>query len=304
LPASARPFTDRPIELSRGSIAGKEYQVAIVLAGLSALMYGAADFCGGMAARRAPLPAVLASSQAVGLAVALVASLLLGFPLPAALDLAWGALAGVCGAAGIAALYTALATTVVAVASPLAAVIGAVIPVFLGVAAGEKPGLPAWTGIFLGVAAIALLTAGPSAPGTDGAVRRAAFLGVLAGLGFGLFFFWISRTSHASGLWPLVSARVATVSLVALFAGLTGRSLRFSAAGVPMIILSGALDMGANIAFLLASRTGMLSISAAVAALYPGPTVVLAWIVLRERITGLRVFGLALALAGVALISA
>ncbi|HVP17823.1 MAG TPA: DMT family transporter [Spirochaetia bacterium] len=278
--------------------------MAIVLAGLSALMYGAADFCGGMAARRAPLPAVLVSSQAVGLAVALGGSLAFGFHSASVSDLAWGALAGVCGTAGIAALYTALATTVVAVASPLAAITGAAIPVLLGVASGERPGIPAWAGILLGAAAVVLLTVGPDPPGKNGNVRRAALLGILAGLGFGLFFFAISRTSHASGLWPLVAARVATVGLVVAFAGLTGRSLRFSAAGAPMIVLSGVLDMGANIAFLLASRAGMLSISAAVAALYPGPTVVLAWIVLRERITGLRVLGLGLALAGVALISA
>lgn len=278
--------------------------MAILLAGLSALMYGAADFCGGMATRRAPLPAVLASSQAVGLVVAAVASLAFGFHLTAPSDLAWGALAGVSGATGIAALYYALATTVVAVASPLAAVTGAVIPVLLGVAAGERPGSLAWVGIGMGVCAIALLTAGPSKSPRERAVRRAALLGVLAGLGFGLFFFSISRTSHASGLWPLVAARIATVSLVVLFAVAARRPLRLSKASLPMVLLSGGLDMGANIAFLLASRSGMLSISAAVAALYPGPTVILAWILLKERVTAPRVVGLALALPGVALISA
>ena len=277
--------------------------MTVFLAALSALMYGAADFCGGMATRKTPLPAVLASSQAIGLVVAVAASLAFGFHLSAASDLAWGALAGVCGAAGIAALYTALATTVVAVASPLAAVTGAVIPVVLGVAAGERPDVAAWVGIALGACAIVLLTAGPSTSAREGSVRRASFLGVSAGLGFGLFFFFISRTSHASGLWPLVAARVATVSLVVLFSAVGRRSLHLSPAGLPMVFLSGTLDMGANIAFLLASRTGMLSISAAVAALYPGPTVILAWIILKERVTPARVVGLGLALVGVALIS-
>ena len=278
--------------------------MSILYAGLSALMYGAADFCGGMAVRRAPLPAVLASSQAIGLVVALAASLAFGFRLASPVDLLWGALAGVSGAAGIAALYSALASTVVAVASPLAAVTGAVIPVLLGVAGGERPGAAAWVGMVLGACAIVLLTGGSSKSARGEAVRRAAFLGALAGLGFGLFFFAVSRTSHASGLWPLVAARVATVSLVTLFVILTRSPMRLSAASVPMVVLSGTLDMSANIAFLLASRSGMLSISAAVAALYPGPTVILAWIVLREKVTPLRVAGLALALAGVALISA
>ncbi|HUI70077.1 MAG TPA: DMT family transporter [Spirochaetia bacterium] len=278
--------------------------MAIFFAGLSALMYGAADFCGGMATRKAHLAAVLASSQAIGLVVAVVASVAFGFRPAAPGDLVWGIVSGVCGTAGIAALYSALATTEVAVASPLAAVTGAVIPVALGVLAGERPGVAAWVGIVLGVSAIVLLTAGSSASHRQGAIRRAALLGVLAGLGFGLFFFAISKTSRSSGLWPLVAARVATVSLVTVFLLLTRKPVRLSRGSLPYVMLSGALDMGANIAFLLASRSGMLSISAAVAALYPGPTVILAWIVLRERVTAPRVIGLALALAGVALISA
>jgi len=278
--------------------------VAVLLAGLSALMYGAADFCGGLATRRNSVFAVLAISQAVGLALALAASAFLGVGLPGPVDLLWGALGGVCGAFGLAALYTALANTVVAVASPTAAVVGAGIPVILGVAAGERPGALAWIGIALAVPAIALLTSGPAgAARGGGAARRAALLGLAAGLGFGLFFFAVSRTSRGSGLWPLLAARLSTISLIALFALFTGRSLRVSRTNIPLLLLSGTLDMGANIAFLLASRAGMLTIAAVIASLYPGPTVLLAWMVFRERLTGMRLAGLALALAGVALIS-
>jgi drug/metabolite transporter (DMT)-like permease len=209
--------------------------------------------------------------------------------------------AGVAGAAGIGALYTAIATTPVAVASPLAAVVGAMIPVLLGVASGERPSTTAWAGIALAFPAILLLTAGRVREESRSAVRRAVVLGTAAGLGFGLFFFAISRTSGESGLWPLVAARCATVGLVVAFAGITRRSLRPTA--LPFVALSGALDMAANIAFLLASRIGMLTIAAVVTSLYPGPTVLLALLVFRERIGLLRVAGLALAVAGVALIS-
>jgi drug/metabolite transporter (DMT)-like permease len=266
-------------------------------------MYGAADFCGGMGTRKSPLLAVLGLSQLVGLVLALGTSLLLRHALPTAGDLAWGAVSGVCGTAGLAALYTAMATTPVAVASPVAAVVGAVIPVLLGVALGERPGSPAWIGIGLAIPAIILLSLGPAGNGKTGLVRRAVLLGTAAGIGFGLFFFAISRTSHASGLWPLVTARASTISIVALFALFSGRSLRPARSGLPLILVSGVLDMGANIAFLLASRAGMLSTVAVVSSLYPGPTVLLAWLVLRQRLTPLRVFGLILALAGVALIS-
>jgi drug/metabolite transporter (DMT)-like permease len=277
--------------------------MAILLAGLSALMYGGADFCGGLATRRSTVLPVLVFSQLVGLLIAVGGAFVLGQPVPSPRDLAWGAVAGLCGTAGLAALYTAIATTPVAVASPIAAVSGAVIPVLLGVASGERPDTLAWVGIALAFPAILLLTMSPGGKGKDLApARRAALLGLAAGVGFGLFFFAISRTGHASGLWPLASARVATITVTVVFALVRSRPL-LPGGGWAVLLLSGALDMGANIAFLLASRLGMLSIAAVVAALYPGPTVFLACIVFRERLTLPRAAGLALALAGVALIS-
>lgn len=278
--------------------------MAILLAGLSALLYGAADFCGGLAARKSPLFAVLVLSQGIGLVLAVVASAVLGVGLPPVRDLAWGALAGVCGAVGIATLYSALAATIIAVASPVAAVIGAAIPMLLGVTTGDRPGILAWIGIALAIPAIVLLTAGPVEKGGGEKLRRAVWLGIAAGASFGLFFSAISRTSAGSGLWPLASARVTVVALVLLFALFSRRSLRVTASNLPVVALAGLLDMGANIAFLLASRSGMLTIVAVISSLYPGPTVLLAWLALRERMSRLRVAGLMLALAGVALISA
>ena len=266
-------------------------------------MYGSADFYGGLAARKSPLLTVLLISQSVGLVVAVVASFLLGTRLPGAADLAWGAAAGICGAMGLAALYRGLATTIVSVVSPVASVVGAILPVSLGVATGERPAIAAWVGITLAVPAIALLTMSRSSQVPRKTVQRAALLGVLAGTGFGLFFFAISRTTHGSGLWPLAAARVTTMALVGAFALLARRPMAITADALPVILLSGALDMGANVAFLLGSRSGMLSIVAAVAALYPGPTVLLACLLLKERLTVPRIAGLALALAGVALIS-
>ncbi|MGA2642135.1 MAG: DMT family transporter [Spirochaetia bacterium] len=277
--------------------------MGILLAGLSALMYGAGDFCGGLAARKMPVVTVLLFSQLVGFLAAAAAALAFRQPFPDRADLLWGSAAGLCGAAGLAALYRALATTPVAVASPVAAVTGAAIPVILGLVIGERPGSLAWVGIALAVPAIVLLAAGPSERDRRGAARRAAFLGTAAGIGFGLFFFTISRTSAASGLWPLAAARLSTISLVAVFAILARRTLRPVREGFSIVLLSGALDMGANIAFLLASRIGLLSITAVVTSLYPGPTVLLAVIFFRERLTVPRLLGLALAMAGVACIS-
>ena len=277
--------------------------MTIILSAISALLYGGADFCGGLATRRSSILSVLALSQLVGLALALAACTLVVKGGASGVDLAWGAAAGVCGAFGLAALYTALATTIVAVASPIAAVTGAIIPMLIGVAAGERPGALAWAGMGLAVPAIALLASGPTGIGKDGKLRRAVLLGAGAGAGFGLFFAAISRTSPGSGLWPLVAARASTIALVLLFALFSGRSVRASLANLPMILLSGLFDMSANVAFLIASRTGMLTVVAVITSLYPGPTVLLARLVLRERLYFLRLVGIVLALAGVALIS-
>lgn len=277
--------------------------MAILLAGLSALLYGAADFCGGLASRRSAVFAVLVFSQACGLALALSATVALGTAVPAWRDLAWGAAAGAAGAIGIAALYTALATTIVAVASPIAAVVGAVLPLLLGVAMGDRPGVLSWVGVGLAFPAILLLTAGPGGTTGGGKLRRAVLLGIVSGAGFGIFFAAVSRTSAGSGLWPLVAARATTVLFVAGFAGATRRSLRLSRGTVPLAVAAGLMDMGANVAFLLASRSGMLTLVAVISSLYPAPTVVLAWIVMREKVTWPRGAGLALSLAGVALIA-
>ncbi|HUJ74903.1 MAG TPA: EamA family transporter, partial [bacterium] len=111
------------------------------------------------------------------------------------------------------------------------------------------------------------------------------------------------HTSRTSGLWPLAAARVATIALVTVFALVARRPLRPRVQGLPVMLLSGALDMGANIAFLLAARAGLLTITAVITSLYPGPTVILAMIVFREKLTVPRALGLVLALAGVACIS-
>ena len=276
----------------------------IVLAGLSALLYGAGDFCGGLASRRQPVAVVLTFSQTTGLLAAAAAVLVLRQPLPAAADILWGIAGGLAGTAGLAALYRALASTLVAVASPVAAVTGAVVPLLLGLAAGERPGALAGVGISLAVPAIALLASGPAGSARPGIARRAALMGTVAGLGFGLFFFCISRTSHQSGLWPLAAARMVTLLLVTGVAVVKRWPLAPRSAGTAPALLAGVLDMSANIAFLLASRAGLLSVTAVITSLYPGPTVILAMIVFRERLTVPRALGLVLAIAGVACISA
>jgi drug/metabolite transporter (DMT)-like permease len=278
--------------------------MSVAMAALSALLFGAADFSGGVASKRSTVFAVLVFSQIVGGALALAVAPLTAASTPAAADLAWGAAAGLGGAVGLAALYTGLAQTVVAVVSPVAAVVGTVVPILAGLGLGERPAAPAWIGVAVAIPGIVALTAERRAVDAERAtVRKALRLGILAGLGFGVFFVAISRTAPASGLWPLAAARGASVTAVAGLALTLRRPLSLERESVAAALVAGVLDMSANVAFLVAARGGMLILSSVVASLYSAPTVLLAWLVFKERLTPRRVVGLALAVSAVALMS-
>ncbi len=276
--------------------------MSVLLAALSALCYGAADFSGGLAARRSPLVPVLASSQAAGalLALALVAAS--GGAVPAGRDLAWGAVAGVGGAVGLALLYRGLAGGLVAIVSPTAALVGAAIPVAFGVLSGERPSPAALAGSAVCLPAILLLSWERSGLADRGALRSALAHGLLSGTFIGLFFIALARSSPGSGLWPVLAARVGSVALLVVGAALSRQPLAVSRAGALPTLAAGLADMAANVLFLLATREGLLSLAVIVASLYPAPTVLLARVFFREHIPPVRALGLALAVAGVALI--
>lgn len=274
------------------------------LALASALSFGAADFSGGLASRRAPTAAVIFYSQIIGLFLALALAPVVGSGAVSPVDLYFGALSGVAGAFGLFFLYRGLATGLVAIVSPTAAMLGAVVPIGFGLLAGERLASTDWLGITIALPAILLLSWEPTEGGASrGAIRRSFAVGSLAGLGFGLFFILIAETSETSGLWPLAAARVGSISLLFVLA-----LLRSSVPKVPRQSwiptgAAGALDMAANVFFLLAARSGLLTISVVITSLYPGPTVLLAALYFRERLRPFRITGLLLALGSVALMS-
>lgn len=273
----------------------------VVLFGLAAaIVYGAADFTGGYAARRTPALAVVVLSQSAAL-VALAAVLpLLDTPLPPARDLGLGALAGIAGGAGIGFLYRGLAAGRMGVVAPTTAVGAACLPVVAGMVLGERPGPIALLGVAVALVAVVAVSA---APGEDASGRRGLADAVIAGIGFGVFFIVLSRVAEDAGLWPLLTART-SIPVVGAAALLTRTPLRTPPAMLPVIALAGILDMAANVLFLLATQTGLLSLAAVLTSLYPASTVLLARVVLGERLGRLQAIGVALALTGAALIAA
>lgn len=275
--------------------------MALILATLSSLIFGVADFAGALAARRVPAVTVVVGAHLTGLVgLSAVASLFAPGPPPAA-DLGWGVLAGLGGSVGIALLYHALATTPMSVTAPVAAVVGTAVPVVFGVIIGERPDPVAWVGMVLVIPALLLIPARGEAG--SGSSMRALGLGSAVGVFFGLFGILISRTGDASGIWPLVAARATSVALMIGVALAWHRPVVPRRHAWPLACTAGLLDSAANVLFVLAVRMELLSLVAVIMAMYPASTVGLARIVLDERVHRTQVVGMGIAVVALILIA-
>lgn len=274
--------------------------IAFALALGASVSWGAGDFLGGVAARRLPTLTVLAASQVAGLVAiaALVAAL--GREPFGPDGLALAAAAGAGGAVGLAALYRGLAIGAMAVVAPISAC-SAALPVAYGLARGERPGPLQLAGIGVALAGVALASRERSELGA----RLAAGVGLalVAAAGFGWYYIAIDAAAARDPLWAVLAARGAAAALAVVAAGARG-SLRFPVRRLGLLVAIGLLDVTANGLLVLALRMEYLSLVSVLASLYPLTTVALAYLLLRERIARVQAGGVALALAGVALISA
>ena len=267
----------------------------------AALVYGAGDFLGGLAARRTSLLTVLLLSQGVGLAgIALIATLIGGTASGA--DLLLGAAAGLAGGAGVAMLYRGLATGAMSVVAPITGVVAVVVPVAYGVAQGERPAALQFAGIALALAAVALL--GASGAGRPHLARSTLVLAIGSGIAFGTFYILFARTSASANLWPLLSARGASVAALVLLSLLLRRPPRLGATNPAVVIGAGVCDVTANALYLIAVHDGLISIVAVLVSLYPVSTVVCSVLFLGERLHTRQLAGVVVALAAVVLITA
>jgi len=275
--------------------------VAYLLATLAAVFYGAADFTGGMVTKRVATVPVVLLSQATGLVMVAIILPFLGTAPPRAADLWWGAGGGLAGGVGVALLYYGLAIGTMSVVAPTTAVLAVAIPVLTSIALGERPGWLAIGGILLGIGAIALVsrptvnTQGPPRPSGLG-------VALVAGVAIGLFLLALAQTRPASGLWPLLTARLTSVGLFAVIAVIVRRSVRMPVKLAAITVGGGALDMLANTLYLLAAQIGPLSPVVTLSSLYPASTVLLARAVLGERLNTWQTAGVGAALVAVLLI--
>ncbi len=187
--------------------------MAILLAGLAALLYGTSDYVGGRASRRLSPLVLIAIADAIGLVVISLIVWRLGDPRPPTASLLWGSAAGLCGLLGVLSLYRALSAGVMTVAAPIAGVVGVAIPVIVGFGLGDRPGPLALMGIVLAIAAVALVSGAIGVPHQP-TPRRVIMLAIAAGTGFGLLFVFYQRAGISGGWWPLVAARSTTVPVI------------------------------------------------------------------------------------------
>ena len=313
-----------------------------ILALAAAVLYGTADFLGGVASRRASVFAVLATTVPAGavvvVVVVVVVALLGEAPWLAGLSgsglgaptsfggwsaVAWAAASGVCGTTGLVAFYAGFAAAPISVVAPVAALVSTVLPVGVAVAGGEHLTASMVAGGLICLLAIVLVSMPPARRGRPDAGRqgedrtwagqhgagsrlRGLGYGVAAGAGFGLFFLFLKNAGQSGVLWPVAVSRTAG-TLVAFGIALSTRTRPWRGVSVRtgvIALTSGAVDAAANVCYVLATRAGLFGLAVVITSLYPGMTVLLARWVLGERMRWLQRAGLLLAAAGVVLLTA
>ncbi|MCB0999772.1 MAG: DMT family transporter [Acidimicrobiales bacterium] len=289
--------------------------IAVVLAAFASVSYGSSDFAGAMGSKRTDSAVVTVSSQLVSLLTLIPVLIVLRPDAWRVVDLGWGALGGVGVAVALTTFYRALAIGPMSVAAATTALVGTLVPLAAGLAFGERPSPLTWVGILVSIpAAVVVAAGGPTSRAARWLPPRERFaarehaattlrLSLVAGVGFGLFFVALSRTSADSGLFPLVGARAASVLLLGTVLTVSRNWTAVHRRSWGFVIVAGVLDCAANALYLSALEEGQLTWVAAITSLYPATTVVLASLVLRERLGRWQVVGLLMAAAALALVA-
>jgi drug/metabolite transporter (DMT)-like permease len=280
----------------------------IALSLVSALSWGSGDFLGGLLTRRWSSLAVVAWSQVVGGGLILSVTLALRVPF-AWSAFGWGMLAGIFGLVGLLALYRGLALGPMALVSPISAC-GAVVPICAAFVLGRAPAPVALVGIVLAFLGIVLASLPTEKPATGARfswrgllMQRGNGYAVVAAGGFGFFFLFLAQGAahqHFATLWAIVGARAASLAIIFGGAALTRRPLPLPKDRLALLCLTGICDTGANTLYAFATTQGNLGIVSVIGSLYPITTVLLAFIILHERLNVRQACGVAVALLGVA----
>lgn len=280
---------------------------AVLLALLAAAAYGSSDFAGGIASARLAPWTVSMISNTVGGLTCLIASIWVGGALTGA-DLGWSLLAGVGNMVGTSALYRGMNAGRMGVVAPVSGVGAAVLPALVGILGGERPGTVVWVGLVLALPAIWLVASEPAtlepSPAQRSGLAAGVVDGLVAGCGFGVLLLGLAQTSDGARLLPLATNQLTAAALVASLGTVLRIPWRPRRERAPLAALAGLLGTAATGSFLAATKHGYLTVTAVITSLYPATTVLLAAVVLRERVHRPQAVGLALCAVAVALVAA
>ncbi len=274
--------------------------MAIVFSLISALSYGVSDFLGGIFAKRSSPWQVAIVGQTSSGFFSLIAALLIAGS-PTSRDLAFGALAGLGGGFGVAFLYRGLSTARMGVVAPLSAIGTALLPVGVGLATGDRPSSLAVIGIVCAFPAIVLIS---RVVDENPSHRGGVIDGILAGIGFGALFVFLGQVGEEAGLFPLVMSQMTSVLAVIVTATVLRQAWLPRTRAPWIAVTMGPLGATAQGAFMYATHHGLLSVVSVISSLYPASTVLLAAVILREKIHGWQGVGLVFAALAVALVAA
>jgi drug/metabolite transporter (DMT)-like permease len=273
--------------------------LSVLFALSAAVAWGTGDFTSGLVSRRlGPFHTVMIS-YSVGLLALTVVALLRQEQFPPTSDLVWGALAGLSGMVGLGFLMRGFVTGRMGIVAPVSAVLAAAIPVIFTAFTEGLPGQLQLLGFGLALTSIWML----SRPERFGGRPAGLGMALLAGLGFSGFFIALDQVSVSAVFWPLVAGRLAACTVMAVIALSTGRSLIPSPFPLGLLVLAGILDVAGNLFFLLAMQLGRLDVTAVLGSLYPAVTSTLAWLLAKEYMARLQMFGVATAVLAIVMIT-
>lgn len=276
-------------------------ELSTILFGLlSALTWGAGDFCGGLSSKRAHAYTVVLVAELVGALLLAALAVIFGEPLPGLALLVWAGAGGIVGAVGLLALYSGLSAGHMGIVAPLSAVIAGVVPITATLLTEGWPTGPQIAGFLVALAAVWLL-----AGGTGRSISRHELgYAAAAGLGFGLYFVLVDQaTAGGAVFWNLAFARSMGGLVLLAIVLATRRPVLPPRDVLPLNVTAGVLDAGGNLFFALAALAGRLDVAAILSSLYPGTTVLLAWAVLGERLNRPQAVGVVAALLAIVLIA-
>lgn len=276
------------------------HALTTVIFGLAAsLCWGSGDFSGGLASRRTGASRVVTAAYSLGFLLMIILALVWREPFPTLTDICWGAVAGLAGAIGLVAFYSALSVGQMGIIAPISAILTASLPVLFSFFTQGLPGFVQMGGFLLALLSITLISRPEKSKGRPKGIG----LALLAGCGFGCFFILISRVAPTATFWPLAVARLSAVLLLLVVAFFRKQQIMPTKEVTLLVFLCGVLDALGNAFFVLASHSGRLDVAAILSSLYPAATVLLATVVLRERVNRSQGLGILLALMAIPLIS-